>query len=127
MIGFLIGLDRPGDAIYVTGDTVWYDGVAEVAERYRPRLVIMFTGSAKTRGAIHLTMDSNDAIATAHAFPEAALVAIHNEGWAHFTESEDDLARAFATLAGPPPTAAAAGRADDSGIKAEGRPCPRPP
>lgn len=96
--GFLIGVAAPGDAIYVTGDTVWYHGVAEVARRYRPRLVILFAGAAKTRGAFHLTMDSNDAIETAHAFPDAQIVAAHTDGWGHFTESGDDLARAFATL-----------------------------
>jgi L-ascorbate metabolism protein UlaG (beta-lactamase superfamily) len=96
--GFLIGLDQPGDAIYVTGDTVWYDGVAEVARRYRPRLVIVFAGAARTRGAIHLTMDSNDAIETAHAFPDARIVAVHNDGWAHFTESREELEHAFAAL-----------------------------
>ena len=96
--GFLIGVAAPGDAIYVTGDTVWYHGVAEVARRYHPRLVILFAGAAKTRGAFHLTMDSNDAIETAHAFPDAQIVAAHTDGWGHFTESGDDLARAFATL-----------------------------
>jgi L-ascorbate metabolism protein UlaG (beta-lactamase superfamily) len=98
VIGFLIGLDQPGDAIYVTGDTVWYDGVAEIARRYRPRLVILFAGSAKTRGALRLTMDANDAIETAHAFPYAQIVAIHNDSWAHFTETREDLERAFAAL-----------------------------
>ncbi len=29
--GFLLGVDAPGDAAYVSGDTVWYEGVAEVA------------------------------------------------------------------------------------------------
>ncbi|HEX7388575.1 MAG TPA: MBL fold metallo-hydrolase [Acidiphilium sp.] len=96
--GFLIGIDRPGDAIYVTGDTVWYDGVAEVARRYKPRLVVLFAGSAKTRGSFHLTMDSNDAIETAHAFPEAKIVAVHTDGWAHFSESRSDLEQAFAAL-----------------------------
>lgn len=96
--GFLVGTESPGDAIYVTGDTVWYDGVAEVARRYHPRLVILFAGAAKTRGAFHLTMDSNDAIETAHAFPDAKIVAAHTDGWAHFTESGDDLASAFAAL-----------------------------
>ncbi|MHB1304304.1 MAG: MBL fold metallo-hydrolase [Acidiphilium sp.] len=98
VVGFLVGLDRPGDAIYVTGDTVWYDGVAEVARRYRPGLVILFAGSAKTRGSFHLTMNSNDAIETAHAFPDAKIVAVHTDGWAHFTESREELERAFATL-----------------------------
>jgi L-ascorbate metabolism protein UlaG (beta-lactamase superfamily) len=96
--GFLIGIEKPGDAVYVTGDTVWYGGVAEVARRYSPRLIVLFAGAAKTRGAFHLTMDSNDAIETAHAFPDAQIVAVHNDGWAHFTESREELEQAFAAL-----------------------------
>ena len=30
--------------------------------------------------------------------PNAAIVALHNEGWVHFKESADQLAAAFATL-----------------------------
>jgi L-ascorbate metabolism protein UlaG (beta-lactamase superfamily) len=96
--GFLLGIDEPGDAVYVSGDTVWYDGVAEVARRYRPRLIILFTGSAEPRGRFHLTMDSNDAIESAHAFGDARVVAVHNHGWAHFKESQDELAEAFGAL-----------------------------
>jgi L-ascorbate metabolism protein UlaG (beta-lactamase superfamily) len=98
VIGFLIGRREPGDAIYVTGDTVWYDGTAEVARRYRPRLVIAFAGSAEPRGRFHVTMDANDVIEAAHAFPAATVVGVHNHGWEHFKESADDLAGAFATL-----------------------------
>jgi L-ascorbate metabolism protein UlaG (beta-lactamase superfamily) len=98
VIGFALGLEAPGDAIYVTGDTVWYEGVAETARRFKPRAVLLFAGSAKTRGAFHLTMDCNDAIETAHAFPDARIVPVHNEGWAHFTESQAELAHAFAVL-----------------------------
>ena len=98
VVGFLLGREQPGDAVYVTGDTVWYDGVAEVARRYSPKLVIVFAGSAEPRGAFHMTMDSNDAIETAHAFPNAAIVAVHNHGWAHFKESAAELARSFAAL-----------------------------
>ena len=98
VVGFLLGNETPGDLIYVTGDTVWYEGVAEVARRYQPRLVILFAGAAKTRGSFHLTMDSNDAIETAHAFKNAQLVAIHTDGWAHFIESGENLAKAFGAL-----------------------------
>jgi L-ascorbate metabolism protein UlaG (beta-lactamase superfamily) len=98
VVGFLLGRGQPGDSIYVTGDTVWYDGVAEVARRFAPKLVILFAGSAEPRGVFHMTMDSNDAIETAHAFPDAAIVAVHNHGWAHFKESAADLARSFAAL-----------------------------
>jgi hypothetical protein len=96
--GFLIGLERPGDAVYITGDTVWYEGVAEVAQRFAPKLVIAFAGSAEPRGPFHVTMDNNDLIATAHAFPDARIVAVHNDGWAHFTESQADVAAAFGVL-----------------------------
>ena len=96
--GFALGIREPGDAIYITGDTVWYEGVAEVARRFRPRLAILFAGSAKPRGPFHVTMVNNDAIETAHAFPDTKIVAIHNEGWAHFTESQADTVRAFGTL-----------------------------
>jgi L-ascorbate metabolism protein UlaG (beta-lactamase superfamily) len=98
VIGFLIGRREPGDAIYVTGDTVWCDGTAEVAKRYRPKLVIAFAGSAEPRGRFHMTMDANDVIEAAHAFPAATVVGVHNHGWAHFAESAEDLAAAFSTL-----------------------------
>ena len=97
--GFLLGLEAPGDAIYVTGDTVWYEGVAEVAKRFQPRLVILFAGAAKPRGpSFCATMGNNDAIETANAFPHSRIVGIHNEGWTHITESQADLAQGFAML-----------------------------
>jgi len=37
VVGFLLGNDEPGDAVYVTGDTVWYEGIAEVAAVSHPR------------------------------------------------------------------------------------------
>ncbi|WP_250866782.1 MBL fold metallo-hydrolase [Caballeronia sp. INSB1] len=98
VIGFLIGVNEPGDAVYVTGDTVWYEGTAEIAQRYNPKVVILYTGAAEPRGKFKMTMDSNDALEAAHAFPNAAIVAVHNEGWKHNTESAEELASAFSTL-----------------------------
>ncbi len=96
--GFIIGIDRPGDAIYVTGDTVWYEGVAEVARRFDPKIVILFAGAAKPRGPFHVTMDNNDALETANAFPNAQIIAIHNEGWKHFTEGARGIEDSFRIL-----------------------------
>ena len=97
VIGFVLSL-AGGRPIYITGDTVWYDGVAEVARRFQAGLVLLFAGAAKTRGAFHLTMDTNDAIDTAHAFPGAMIVPLHYEGWAHFSQSGDDLVQSFKAL-----------------------------
>jgi L-ascorbate metabolism protein UlaG (beta-lactamase superfamily) len=99
VIGFAItpseGSTRP---IYVTGDTVWYDGVAEVARRFPAGVVLLFAGAAQTRGPFHLTMDTNDAIEVAQTFADATIVPVHHEGWAHFTQGRDDLEKSFAAL-----------------------------
>jgi L-ascorbate metabolism protein UlaG (beta-lactamase superfamily) len=97
VIGFVLSL-AGGRPIYITGDTVWYEGVAEVARRFQAGLVLLFAGAAKTRGAFHLTMDANDALDTAHAFPDATIVPLHCEGWAHFSQSGDDLVQSFKAL-----------------------------
>ncbi|WP_022722047.1 MBL fold metallo-hydrolase [Rhodopseudomonas sp. B29] len=99
VIGFV--LSSPSDAfrpIYVTGDTVWYDGVAEVARRFDVGVVLPFAGAAQTRGPFHLTMDVNDVIETARAFASAAIVPLHAEGWAHFSQNQEDLRGSFDTL-----------------------------
>jgi L-ascorbate metabolism protein UlaG (beta-lactamase superfamily) len=99
VIGFVVSdADRGEDLVYVTGDTVWYAGTAEVARRCRPRVVLLFAGAARSRGPFHLTMDANDAVEAAAAFGTAAIVPVHHEGWAHFTQSQDDLAATFAAL-----------------------------
>lgn len=98
VIGFLIGVEAPGDALYFSGDTVWYEGVAAVAARYSPSLVILNVGSAQTRGAFHVTMDANDALEAASAFPQATVVGIHTDGWMHFKEDGSALAAAFTSL-----------------------------
>lgn len=97
VIGFVLTFDgQPDHAVYVTGDTVWYEGVEEVAKRYDVGLALVFTGAAQTRGPISLTMTADDALATARAFPRATIAAVHHQGWAHFTQSQDDVIAAFA-------------------------------
>lgn len=98
VVGFLVGVDAPGDALYVTGDTVWYEGTMEVARRYAPKIVVPFAGSAEPRGTFHMTMNSNDVLEVAAAFPAAAILPVHTEGWIHFKESASDLAHSFAAL-----------------------------
>ena len=97
VIGFVLTFgDQRDHAIYITGDTVWYEGVAEVAKRFDVSVVLAFTGAAQTRGPVSLTMTANDAIETARAFPHATIVPVHHQGWAHFTQSQDDVIQAFA-------------------------------
>jgi L-ascorbate metabolism protein UlaG (beta-lactamase superfamily) len=99
VIGFVLTSTKPGSRpIYISGDTVWYDGVAEVARRFRAGVVLPFAGAAQTRGPFHLTMDTNDTIETARAFPDAVIVPLHSDGWAHFRQSSADLRASFDVL-----------------------------
>ena len=97
--GFILALDdRPDDAIYISGDTVWYDGVADVARRFQVRLAVRFTGAARVRevGPAHLTLAAEESRAIADAFPDALIVPVHYEGWGHFSEGRAQIERAFA-------------------------------
>jgi L-ascorbate metabolism protein UlaG (beta-lactamase superfamily) len=99
VVGFVLnGREGNGRPVYITGDTVWYGGVAEVARRFPVGVVVLFAGAAQTRGHLHLTMDANDAVETAHAFPDAVIVPVHCDGWAHLTQDRHDLEVSFKIL-----------------------------
>ncbi|WP_238258362.1 MBL fold metallo-hydrolase [Methylobacterium gnaphalii] len=95
VVGFALGVKEPGDLIYFTGDTLWFEGTAEVSRRFSPKVVVLFTGAAEPRGRFHMTMGSEDALEAAAAFPEATLLSVHNEGWGHLKEDQDQLADVF--------------------------------
>ena len=57
-----------------------------------------FAVAAQTRGPFHLTMDVNDTIETARAFPDAVIVPLHTDGWAHFKQNARDLRLSFDAL-----------------------------
>jgi L-ascorbate metabolism protein UlaG (beta-lactamase superfamily) len=97
VIGFVLS-PRDGAPIYVSGDTVFYDGVAEVARRFNAGIVLPFAGAAQTRGPFHLTMDTNDTVETARVFADAVIVPVHTDGWAHFRQSAQDLRSSFDAL-----------------------------
>jgi len=97
--GFVVApAGKPQETVYVTGDTVFYEGVSEVALRFPVSAIVLFAGAAcvKLRGPLHLTMNTKDAIATARAFPRAIVYPVHHQGWQHFTECQQDLIDAFA-------------------------------
>ncbi len=100
VIGFVLELpDAPGEAIYISGDTVWYEGVTEVAHRFSIRTAVLFMGAARVPavGPWALTMTAEDGIQVAKAFPQATIVPLHYAGWAHFSESRQVISDRFAS------------------------------
>ena len=45
--GFILNFaDVPDDCIYISGDTVWYEGIEEVARRFKVTMAVLFMGAA---------------------------------------------------------------------------------
>ena len=88
VVGFALAFtDRPEDVVYVSGDTVWYDGVADVGRRF-PRKggdPVHGRGPRAARwGPHHLTLTAEEGVTAARAFGDAVIVPLHFEGWAAF-------------------------------------------
>jgi L-ascorbate metabolism protein UlaG (beta-lactamase superfamily) len=112
VIGFVLEpRDGAEGAIYVSGDTVWYEGVAEVAERFVIRTAVLFLGAARVAAAGDwpLTFTAEGAVSAARRFSRATIVPLHFEGWEHFSEPRARVEAAFAEaglaarLRWPPP------------------------
>lgn len=98
VIGFVLFFeDDPHVAIYISGDTVWYEGVAEVAQRFPCQVVILHLGAAQVpKGSASLTMTAKEAVEASRAFANAVIVPLHFEDWEHFSEGYEEIAHAFA-------------------------------
>lgn len=100
--GFLItdasaGDSRTTPAIYISGDTVWFDVLETIPSRADVRIAMLFAGAARVRevGPAHLTMTADEMVVAARAFPHAVIVPLHYAGWAHFSEGRTEIERAF--------------------------------
>jgi L-ascorbate metabolism protein UlaG (beta-lactamase superfamily) len=96
--GFALAFsDQPEQVIYFSGDTVWYDGVREIAKRFPVQIALLNLGAARiaAAGDSPLTFTAADAVEVARAMPGALIVPLHFEGWQHFSESRADVERAF--------------------------------
>ncbi len=95
-VGFVMSLEGEG-AVYLSGDTVWYDELLEVGRRFDVRVAVLFMGAARVAvaGPSPLTFTAEEGVAAARAFPDATIVPVHFEGWGHFTESRPQIAASF--------------------------------
>ncbi len=98
--GFVLTLaESPASAVYISGDTVWYEGIAEISRRFPVEVAILFMGAARVleAGPAHLTFTADEAVEAARVFADAVIIPLHYEGWAHFSESRKQIEDAFAS------------------------------
>jgi L-ascorbate metabolism protein UlaG (beta-lactamase superfamily) len=97
VIGFIIEFDEQKDGvIYISGDTVYFKGIEQVASRYKVNIGVFHVGSAQFRyltGFAQYTMDSNDLLKAVSVLNPNQIIPIHHKGWSHFKESEITLTR----------------------------------
>jgi L-ascorbate metabolism protein UlaG (beta-lactamase superfamily) len=86
--GFVLEWDG-ARALYVTGDTVWFDEIVEVGRRFDVGAVVLHMGAAKVpaAGDNALTMTSEEGARLTAALDTDVAFAAHFEGWAHYTDS----------------------------------------
>ncbi len=92
--GFVLNYkDDIRGSVYITGDTVWFEGVEEVAKRFDVRVILLFMGAAivKEVGSAHLTMTVEESLLALNFFLNAVIIPLHFEGWAHFSESYQEI------------------------------------
>jgi L-ascorbate metabolism protein UlaG (beta-lactamase superfamily) len=92
VLGFV--LETEGETIYISGDTVYFAGVSEVARRFKPTAALLHIGGVGfpyLTGPIRYTFNAREAVRTAAEMQARTVIPIHYSGWSHFRESTESL------------------------------------
>ena len=80
---------------YLAGDTIYYPGVKETIEKYKPQVIAVNAAGAQAPTGHALIMNQYDVLVLMRSFPEIEVIATHVEGVSHATVSRS-LLRDFA-------------------------------
>jgi L-ascorbate metabolism protein UlaG (beta-lactamase superfamily) len=99
VIGFALGWDgQDHGVLWISGDTVLYDGVRQVADRLRVDTALLHLGGVRfpVTGPLHYTMTASQALDLCRGVQPRTIIPIHYEGWKHFQEDREAIEREFA-------------------------------
>ncbi len=84
-------------ALYISGDTVWFNGIHEIAQRFKISAAILHIGKAgfPVTGPIRFTLNASEAIHTIKVLNPRKAIPIHYEGWKHFREPRAEAEKQF--------------------------------
>jgi L-ascorbate metabolism protein UlaG (beta-lactamase superfamily) len=103
VIGFALQWDRQEHGVlWISGDTVLYDGVRQVADRLDVGLAILHLGGVRfpISGPVRYTMTAKEAVELCQLVQPRTVIPIHYEGWKHFREGREAIEREFANAPG---------------------------
>ncbi len=89
--------------LWISGDTVLYDGVKGVAEHLQVGTAIVHLGGVRfpVSGPLRYTMTGSDAAELCRLLKPATVIPVHYEGWKHFREGRAAAERAFSESGRP--------------------------
>jgi L-ascorbate metabolism protein UlaG (beta-lactamase superfamily) len=99
VIGFALHWDGQADgALWISGDTVLYDGVRQVADRLQVGIAILHLGGVRfpISGPVRYTLTAEEAVELCRLVQPHTVIPIHYEGWKHFREGREAIEREFA-------------------------------
>ncbi len=104
IVGHVIGFSLTWEgqehgALWISGDTVLYDGVREVADRIDVGTAIVHLGGVQfwwLSGPLHYTMTAEQAVELMGLVNPTTILPIHCEGWQHFRQQQAEAKRVFA-------------------------------
>jgi L-ascorbate metabolism protein UlaG (beta-lactamase superfamily) len=100
VIGFALKWDgQEHGALWISGDTVLYDGVREVASKLTVDTAILHLGGVRfpVSGPLRYTMTAHEAVELLGLIHPRAAIPIHYEGWKHFREGRTAIEAELAT------------------------------
>jgi L-ascorbate metabolism protein UlaG (beta-lactamase superfamily) len=97
-IGFVVewaGQSR--GPLYISGDTVYFAGIDEIARRFSIGTAILHLGGVRfpLTGPFRYTFTAQQAVRAATVLGRPTILPVHYAGWTHFAEPRDAFARAF--------------------------------
>ena len=99
VVGFALRWDgQEHGVLWISGDTVLYDGVREVADRLQVDTALLHLGGVRfpVSGPVRYTMTAHDAVELCRLVRPRTAIPIHYEGWKHFREGRAAIEREFA-------------------------------
>jgi L-ascorbate metabolism protein UlaG (beta-lactamase superfamily) len=99
VIGFSLAWEgQQHGALWISGDTVLYPGVREVADRIDVGTAVLHLGCVQfpVSGPFRYTMNAAEAVELCGQIRPHTAIPIHYEGWKHFREGRDGIERALA-------------------------------
>jgi L-ascorbate metabolism protein UlaG (beta-lactamase superfamily) len=99
VVGFALEWDGQADgALWISGDTVLYDGVRQLADRLNVGTAVLHLGGVRfpVSGPLRYTMTAKEAVELCELIRPRTVIPIHYEGWKHFREGRETIEREFA-------------------------------